>query len=90
MAVSQAHQLGHLGPVIGAGVARQVQVFKELVSDAHPTCIQGRPEPPIGQFENWHVGFEGVKDQDVPSRQGVGRLDLRAARARLTRIQNAK
>jgi hypothetical protein len=60
---------------------RQVQVFKELVSDTYPACFQGFPEAMVGQFEDGYVAFEGMQDQDVPGDQcgSTLRLSMRQA-----------
>jgi hypothetical protein len=76
MAVSHAHLFDQKPSMLGIGVARQVQIFKELVSDAHPTRIKGRPEPTIRQFEDGHIGFKRMHDQDVLSSQVNLRLWL--------------
>jgi hypothetical protein len=55
MAVTQSQQFDETLTVFRAGIARQIQVFKKLVSDAHPALIQGCPETTIGQFKNGYV-----------------------------------
>jgi hypothetical protein len=62
--------------VFWAAVARQVEIFKKLVSDRHPARIQDCPKPTINQFENGHVGFEGMQDKDLLCLQAALGLSL--------------
>ena len=65
LSVTQKQQLGQMLPVLRTGVARQIQIFEELLFDAQPTGFQGRHESLVGLDVDGHVGFEGMQDEDV-------------------------
>ena len=51
------------------GIAHKIKVFEELVSGPHPPGVQDCLDSTVGRFEDGHVGFQAVQDQNIFLRQ---------------------
>lgn len=65
LTVALAHKLCHKDSVFRTGIVREIKVFEELVSDATPPGVQDRVDSTVGQFEDGHVGFQAMQDQNI-------------------------